>query len=296
MGRMLKVDKEINVRLPRGKRLLLSARARYVWGRLVRLPFPTSAAKLAKWCGQLVGRSDGLAAALAELAELRLVERGPRGWAALEPTGEVRDLFEWPKRLAHLSRWQDRYGYTSVTVPVTYPFAGLKITKTVKGQEKRIVIPENALEVWLVWETLRGKTRDEFPGPSLLAYRLGITRQTARKITRDIAAIPRVFSEDGELACLGGERQSHTVCTDPVERVLDEVCVPVVSRQSLRDKSDELKLTNTQFIRLVKKAVGRHNAAEFGDDPTAMIRTFLKAQAGFKVKGRGTTLRQSAGV
>ena len=296
MGQLTKTVKEINVRIPRGKKLKLSPRARFVRGRLVRLPFPASAARLSVWCGGLVGRSDGLAVALAELRELKLVERGPRGWCALPPSGEVAERFEWPKRLAHLPRWQDKYGYTPVTVPVSYPFDGWKITKTVKGKLKKIVTPENALEVWLVWECLRGKTKIDFPGPSLLAHRLGITRHTARKIIRDITPLNRVFSSDGEFLCLGGERQKHNVCTDPVEKVLDEVGVPSESRQRLRDKADEQKLTNTKLIKIIKKAVSKHDADEYGDDPTAMILTFLRAQAGFKVKGRGTTLQNTAGV
>jgi len=262
----------------------------------VRLPFPASAAKLAVWCGGLVGRSDGLAVALSELRELKLVERGPRGWVALPPSGEIAEKFEWPKRLAKLSRWQDKYGYTPVTVPVSYPFVGWKVTKTVKGKSKKIVTPENALEVWLVWECLRGKTKPDFSGPSLLAHRLGIARHTARKIIRDITSLNTVFDSDGEFRSLGVELQTHAVCTDPVEMVLDEVGVPSESRQRLRDKADELKLANPKFIKLIRKAVSKHDSNEYGEDPTAMILTFLKAQAGFKVKGRGTTLQKTAGV
>ena len=163
----VKPVKEINIRLPRSKRLQLSPRARFVWGRLVRLQFHSSALKLVGHCGGLVGRSDGLKAALAELTKAKLVERqGTRGWIALEPTGENAEQFEWPRKLAHLSRWQDKFLYTSVTVPVIYPFAGWDMT-TEKG--KKIVTPENALEVWLVWECLKGKTKAEFPKVSLLA-------------------------------------------------------------------------------------------------------------------------------
>lgn len=296
MGQLTKAVREINVRIPRGKGLRLSARARFVWARLVRLPFPTSAAKLAGWCGGLVGRSDGLATALAELRKKKLAERGPRGWVALPPSGEVAEAFEWPRKLGHLSRWQDRYGYTPVTVPVGDPFGGWNRTKMVKGQTKKIVTRENALEVWLVWECLQGKARSDMPGPSLLASRLGISRNTARKITKDITSMNGAFDDDGAFRSLGVERQSHTVCTDPVERVLEEVGVPVESRQLLRDKADELKLPNTKFVKLIKKAAGKHDAAEYGDDPTAMILSFLKAQAGFKSKGRGTSLQKPAGV
>lgn len=287
MGQITKTVKEINVRIPRGNKLELSARARFVWGRLVRLPFPASAAKLTGWCGGLVGRSDGLVVALAELAKENLVEHGPRGWVALPPCGKVEKKFEWPKRLAHLSRWQDRYGYTPVTVPVSYPF---------KGKMENIVTPQNALEFWIVWETLRGKPREDLPGPSLMEYRLGITRHTARKLTTAITSLAGVFDEDGNVRPLNTERQTHAVDTDPVERVLDEVGVPSESRQRLRDKADEQKLTNTKFIKLIKKAVGKHDSDEYGDDPTAMILSFLKAQAGFKVSGRGTSLRKPAGV
>jgi len=171
MGELAKTVKEINVRLPRGEHLELSPRARFVWGRLVRLPFPASAAKLAVWCGGLVGRSDGLATALADLAKENLVEHGPRGWVALPPSGEVVKKFEWPKKLAHLSRWQDKYEYTPVTVPASYPFDGWRTTRTVKGKSRKIVTRENALEVWLVWECLKGKKEVDIPGPSLLAYR-----------------------------------------------------------------------------------------------------------------------------
>lgn len=295
MGQLTEAVREINVRIPRGKGLRLSARARFVWARLVRLPFPASAAKLVGWCGGLVGRSDGLAAALAELQKKKLAERGPRGWVALPPSGEVAEEFEWPRGLSNLSRWQDRYAYTPVTVPVGYPFDGWKATKTVKGRTKKIVTRENALEVWLVWECLQGKARSDIPGPSLLAYRLGISRNTARKIKGDITAMNGVFDEDGMVRSLGVERQSHAVCTDPVERVLDEVGVLSESRQLLRDKADELKITNTKFIKLIKKAARKHDAEEYGDDPTAMILSFLKAQAGFKAKGRGTSLQKPAG-
>lgn len=295
MAQVTKEVREINVRIPRGKGLRLSARARFVWARLVRLPFPTSAAKLVGWCGGLVGRSDGLAA-LAELRKKNLAERGPRGWVALPPTGAVADDFEWPKRLAHLSRWQDRYGYTPVTVPVGYPFDGWKATKTVKGETKKIVARENALEVWLVWACLQGKAKADLPGPSLLACRLGISRNSARKITKDITSMNGVFDEDGLFRSLGVECQTHAVCTDPVEKVLDEAGVSSESRQLLRDKADELKLTNTKFVKLIRKAAGKHDAEEYGDDPTAMILSFLKAQAGFKIKGRGTGLQKAAGV
>lgn len=288
--------KEINIRIPRGKELELSPRARFVWARLVRLPFPTSAAKLAVWCGGLVGRSDGLAAALAELGEQKLVEHGPRGWVAVPPSGDTANCFEWPRRLAHLPRWQDRYGYTPVTVPVGYPFDGWNRTKTVKGQTKKIVTRENALEVWLVWESLRGKAKSDLPGPSLLAYRLGISRNTARKIKRDITSMNNVFDEGGVFRSLGVECQTHTICTDPVERVLDEVGVPSESRQLLRDKADELKLPNTKFIKLIRKAAGKHDAAEYGNDPTAMIISFLKKEATFKAKRNGTVLQKPAGV
>lgn len=296
MARVTKETREINVRIPRGKRLRLSARARFVWARLVRLPFPASAAKLAGWCGGLVGRSDGLRVALAELGEKMLVEHGPRGWVALPPSGSVAEQFEWPKRLAHLSRWQDRYGYTPVTVPVAYPFDGWKTTKSVKGQSKKVVTRENALEVWLVWECLRGMAKSDLPGPSLLASRLGISRTTARKITKDITALNGVFDEDGLVRSLGVERQTHSVSADPVERKLEEVGVPERSRQALRDMADEVKLTNTKFVKLIDKAVGKHDPEEYGDDPTAIIRSFLKKQASFKATGRGTSLQKPAGV
>ena len=107
MGQITKEVREINIRIPRGKGLELSPRARFVWARMVRLPFPTSAAKLVGWCGGLVGRSDGLAAALVELGEMKLVEHGPRGWIALQPSADIANRFEWPRRLAHLSRWQE---------------------------------------------------------------------------------------------------------------------------------------------------------------------------------------------
>jgi hypothetical protein len=68
MSNIAKTTREIKVRIPRGDKLPLSARARFVWARLVRLPFPASAAKLVEWCGWLVGRSDGLATALADLS------------------------------------------------------------------------------------------------------------------------------------------------------------------------------------------------------------------------------------
>jgi hypothetical protein len=296
MDQLTKTAKQITIRIPRGKKLGLSPRARFVWARLVRLPFAVSATKLAGWCGGLVGRSDGLAVALDTLVELKLAERGPRGWVALAPSGEMAEKFEWPKRLAHLSRWQDRYGYTPVTVPLTNPFKDWKTTKLVKGKTKKIVTYENALEVWLVWECLCGKRQADFPGPSLLESRLGITRHTARKIVRDITALRGVFDEDGEFRSLGVELQTYTVCTDPVERVLNEVGVPSESRQLLRDEADRLKLTNTKFVKLIKKAVGRHDPGEYGDDPTPIIRSYLKKEATFKAKGRGTTLKKPAGV
>jgi hypothetical protein len=296
MDQLTKSAKQITIRIPRGRKLGLSLRARFVWARLVRLPFAVSAAKLADWCGGLVGRSDGLAVALNDLVNAKLAERGPRGWVALAPSGEMAEKFEWPKRLAQLSRWKDRYGYTPVTVPLTNPFKGWKVTKVVKGKTKKIVTHENALEVWLVWECLRGKTKPDFPGPSLLESRLGITRQTARKIIRDITALPDVFDEDGEFRSLGVDLQTHTVCTDPVERVLNEVGVPSESRQLLRDEADRLKLTNTKFVKLIKKAVGKHDAKQYGDDPTPLIRSYLKKEATFKAKALGTTLKKTAGV
>ncbi len=296
MGQITEAVREINVRIPRGKGLRLSARARFVWARLVRLQFPTSAAKLAGWCGGLVGRSDGLRVALAELEEMMLAEHGPRGWVALPPSGPVAEQFEWPRRLAHLSRWQDRYGYTPVTVPVAYPFDGWKTTKSVKGKSKKVVTRENALEVWLVWECLKGKAKSDLPGPSLLASRLGISRTTARKITKDITSMNGVFDEDGLFHSLGVECQTHSVCADPVERKLDQVGVPERSRQTLRDMADEVSLTNTKFVKLIDKAVGKHDAEEYGDDPTAIIRSYLKRQASFKSTGRGTSLQKPAGV
>jgi hypothetical protein len=283
--------REIRIRIPRGDKLPLSARARFVWARLVRLPFPATAAKLVGWCGGLLGRSDGLAAALKDLEKLNLAEHGPRGWVALPPSGDVAEQFEWPKKLANLSRWQDKYGYTPVTVPVSYPFAKLKVATTVKGKMRPLVTRQNALEVWLVWECLASKTRDDMPGQRLLEHRLGITRGTARKIVRDLTAIPGVFDDEGQFRVFGGERQSHAVCTDPVDKVLAEVGVAVESRQGLRDKADELKLTNTKLIRLVRKAVAKHNAEEYGDDPTAMIVSYLKKEASFKAGGRGTSLK-----
>lgn len=283
--------REIKIRIPRGDKLNLSARARFLWARLARLPFPASAAKLAGCCGGLLGRSDGLAAALKDLAELKLVEHGPRGWVALPPSGEVVKQFDWPKGLANLSRWQDKYAYTSVTVPAKYPFATFKVTTIVKGKTRPLVTRQNALEVWLVWECLVSTTRDALPEPSLLAHRLGITRGTARKITNDLAAIPGVFDDDGQFREFGVERQSHAVCTDPVDKVLAEVGVAVESRQGLRDNADEMKLSNTKFVRLVRKAVAKHNAEEYGDDPTAMIYSYLKKEASFKAGGRGTSLK-----
>lgn len=299
MSDIQKAVKAITIRIPRGSELPLSPRARFVWARLVRLPFPTSASKLTKWCGELVSRADGLAVALKELNELKLAERGPRGWVALPPSGEVAKLFEWPKGLAHLTRWQDKYGYTPVTVPVEYPFGNLP-TKTVIRAGEQQTVPifsrENALETWLVWETLKRLSREQFPGPSLLACRLGVSRSTARKLVNDITSIEGVFCEDETLKRAPGTRQTHAVCADPVQKVLAEVGVPESSHQSLRDKADELKLTNTKFIKLVRKAAGRHNSDEFGDDPTPIIRSFLKKEATFKAKGRGTSLQKSAGM
>ena len=291
--------KPITIRIPRGTDLPLSPRARFVWARLVRLPFPASTSKLAKWCGELVGRSDGLAVALRELTGLKLAERGPRGWVALQPCGEVAKLFEWPSRLAHLSRWQDKYAYTPVMVPVTYPFGSMPPSTVAQTGEQRTlpsIRRENALEAWLVWETLKRLPRDKFPGPSLLACRLGISRSTARKLVKDIASFKDVFCDDGTLKRAPGTRQTHSVCTDPVQKVLVEVGVPESSQQSLREKADELKLTNTKFIRLVRKAASRHDPDEFGDDPTPIIRSFLKKEATFKTKGRGTNLQKPAGV
>jgi len=299
MNNIEKANKLITIRIPRGKKLPLSPRARFVWARLVRLPFHASTSKLAKWCGELVGRSDGLAVALRELTDLKLVERGPRGWVALQPCGEVAKLFEWPSRLAHLSRWQDKYAYTPVTVPVTYPFGSMPPSTVAQTREQRLlpsVRRENALEAWLVWETLKRLPRDKFPGPSLLAFRLGISRSTARKLVNYITSLEDVFCENGALKCAPGARQTHTVCTDPVQKVLVEVGVPESSHKSLREKADELKLTNTKFIRLVRKAASRHNPDEFGDDPTPIIRSFLKKEATFKAKGRGTRLQKPAGV
>lgn len=198
MYQLTKTAQQITIRIPRGRKHGLSPRARFVWARLVWLSFAVIKAKLAGWCGGLVGRSNGLAVALDDLIEPKLAERGPRGWVALPPNEEMAERFEWPKKLAPMSRWQDRYGYT----PVTNPFKGWKVTKEVKGKTKKITTHENAFEIWLVWECLRGKTKADFPGPSLLESQLGITLHTARKIIRDITALRDVFNEYGDFRSL----------------------------------------------------------------------------------------------
>lgn len=53
--------------------------------------------------------------------------------------------------------------------------------------------------------------------------------------------------------------QTHAVCTDPVDRVLNEAGVPSESRQILREEADRLKLTNTKFVEIIRKAVSKHD-------------------------------------